>query len=64
MNFLKRIWRKLLGVKTGEYDSGDIFERTEWARQNSATLRHVRPAYDPSEDELKKMNGEVESYFD
>lgn len=66
MNFFKRIWRKMLGIKTGAYTNEEIVERIEHAVANKDKLRLIgsRPAYDPSTDEQKILLGEVESYFD
>lgn len=55
MNFLKSLWRKLFGVKTGSYDSGE--SKVKFTYDPTFT-------YDPQTDENKVMNGEVESYFD
>lgn len=58
MNFLKSLWCKLFPVKTGVYNS-----RIETV-STGHPLMMSRDAYDPHEDEMKIMNGEVESYFE
>lgn len=67
MNFLKSIWRKLFGVKTGVYTC-EAFEPQENSWAGSAIVAGssygARKAYDPSQDENKLMNGESESYFE
>jgi hypothetical protein len=70
INFFKNIWRRLFGVKTGSYETFMIQEY--WHRQPDGSKKtwikigdgEFQRTYDPSEDEHKKMNGEVESYFD
>ena len=56
MNFLKSLYRKLFGIKTGAYETDYILRLPKGFS--------VRPAYDPMTDENKIMNGEVESYFE
>lgn len=58
MNFLKRVWRKLFGVKTGSYETVHLLEHGTYI------ITSDRPAYDPSQDDEKILNGEVESYFE
>ena len=76
MNFLKSLWRKLFGVKTGAYSSDQIDRALarKWVVMGNKEpenydpvmreLLKIRPAYDPHQDEHKIMSGEIESYFD
>jgi hypothetical protein len=72
ISFLKRIWRKLFGVKTGAYSSDKALVEEYWHRDGTRKIRVEggewinlnRKAYDPSEDQHKVMTGEMESYFD
>jgi hypothetical protein len=73
MNFLKSLWRKLFGVKTGAYQTilvdrealriGSDLDKKKITDAVNKMLSS-RSAYDPSEDPEKIMTGEVESYFD
>lgn len=63
MNFLKSLWRKLFGIKTGTYYSSE-WQDVDMALAITRKVEIIRPAYDPSQDEERIMRGEVESYFD
>ena len=64
-SFLKSLYRKLFGIKTGAYDYMDeIYIPIGYESNGEYRERHNRKAYDPSTDENKIMNGEVESYFE
>lgn len=68
MNFLKSLYRKLFGIKTGSYETvitqGGQLQLWNMSGKIKPRIGITRPAYDPSQDENKIMNGEVESYFE
>lgn len=64
MTFLKSLWLRLFGYPADSYYNLGFNPDALKKFGNAAVIVKPRPAYDPSLDEMKIMNGEVESYFE
>lgn len=59
MGWIRIIWIRLFGYPADSYYNLDFKPD-----RNVNLIMKSRPAYDPSTDEHKIMNGEMESYFE